>query len=119
LSDSEEVVIMRSATKRSDAMALHRRRWLLGLKLAVALGAVAGAGLVDVQNAATAQGRRPAPWCAALGGRDGGWDCGYYTFEQCMATARGLGGYCSPNPRVAFDPYRQPPPRKTRKQSYY
>ncbi len=93
------------------------RRRLSVLSIAVALGAVAGAELLDAQTTATAQQR--APWCAALGGRDGGNDCSYYTFEQCMATARGLGGYCSPNPRVAFDPYRQPPPRKTRKQTYY
>jgi hypothetical protein len=95
-------------------MALDRRRRLLGLKLAVALGAVAGAGLVDVQNAATAQGRRPAPWCAAMGGRDGGWDCGYYTFEQCMATARGLGGSCAPNPWAIYAA-PNPPPRRARR----
>jgi hypothetical protein len=29
-----------------------------------------------------------------------GFDCSYYTFEQCMATARGLGNICSPNPLV-------------------
>jgi hypothetical protein len=97
-------------------MALDRRR-LLALNIAVALGATATATVLDSWTAAEA--RAAPPWCANLGGRDGGWDCGYYTFEQCMATARGLGGYCSPNPRVAFDPYRQPPPRKTRKQVYY
>jgi hypothetical protein len=46
---------------------------------------------------ASAQSRRPAPWCANLGG-DFGLDCGYYSFEQCMETARGLGNSCSPNP---------------------
>jgi hypothetical protein len=24
-------------------------------------------------------------------------NCGFYTFEQCMAHARGLAGYCMPN----------------------
>jgi hypothetical protein len=98
-------------------MALDRLCRLLALKIAIALCAVAGAGVLDARTAATAgwQQRAPAPWCAALGGRDGGYDCGYYTFEQCMATARGLGGNCAPNPRVAFDPYRQPQPRRTRK----
>ena len=94
----------------------HRRR-LAGLNVMAALGVFAVAGLLDAQSAAVAQQR--APWCAYLGGRDGGYDCSYYTFDQCMATARGLGNSCAPNPRVAVDPYRQPPPRKTRKQTYY
>ena len=98
---------------------MARDRRLSGLKVAVVFGVLAGAGLLDAQAAVRADWAQRAPWCAALGGRDGGYDCGYYTFEQCMATARGLGGNCAPNPRVAFDPYRQPPPRKTRKQVYY
>jgi hypothetical protein len=78
----------------------------LALSIAVALGAVAAAGLLDARNVAMADWRH-APWCAYLGGRDGGYDCGYYTFEQCMATARGLGGSCTPNPWVVQDPDRQ------------
>jgi Protein of unknown function (DUF3551) len=99
-------------------MARDRRRRLAGLNIAVALGAIAGAGLLDARTAIRADWQQRAPWCAYQGGRDGGYDCGYYTFEQCMATARGLGNSCAPNPRVAFDPYRQPPPRKTRNRSY-
>jgi hypothetical protein len=97
-------------------MATHVSRRLLALKIAVALGAIAGAGLFDARNAATAGSRQPAPWCAYLGGFDGGFDCGYYTFEQCMATARGLGGRCQPNPSVAQNPDRQP--RRARRQAY-
>jgi len=86
-------------------MATHFRRPLLALKVAVALVTVVGAELLDTGNAAMA--RQAAPWCAYLGGFDGGFDCSYYTFEQCMATARGLGGRCQPNPVVAQDPDRQ------------
>ncbi len=93
-------------------MALDRRR-LLALNVAVALGALAGAALLDSRTAALAGGRPPAPWCANLGGRDGGWDCGYHSFEQCMATARGLSGNCQPNPRAVFAP--PPPPRRARR----
>jgi Protein of unknown function (DUF3551) len=100
-------------------MARDRRRRQAGLNIAIALGALAGAWLLDAATVARADWAQRAPWCAYLGGRDGGYDCGYYTFEQCMATARGLGNSCAPNPRVAFDPNRQPPPRKTRKQGYY
>jgi hypothetical protein len=36
------------------------------------------------------------PWCSNL--HDGaGTNCGFSTYEQCMATARGSGGYCAPN----------------------
>jgi len=95
-------------------MAIHFRRRLLVLKIAVALGAVAGAGLLDTGNAAMAGSA--APWCAYLGGFGGGFDCSYYTFEQCMATARGLGGRCQPNPSVAQNVDRQP--RRARRQYY-
>lgn len=36
------------------------------------------------------------PWCSNF--HDGaGTNCGFSTYEQCMATARGSGGYCAPN----------------------
>jgi hypothetical protein len=87
-------------------MAFDRR--LLALRTIVALGVAVGAGLLDTRSAAHADWRQLAPWCAYQGGFGGNFDCSYYTWGQCMATARGLGGYCSPNPRVAYDPYRQP-----------
>jgi hypothetical protein len=37
-----------------------------------------------------------APWCSEYsGGGMGG--CGFYSFEQCLATVRGIGGFCSRN----------------------
>jgi len=87
----------------------------LTIRIAVALGAVCGAGLLDARGSpAHADWRQAAPWCAAMGGSFGGWDCSYYTFEQCMATARGLGNFCSPNPRAAYDPYQ-----RSRARRYY
>ena len=46
------------------------------------------------------------PWCALYdsGADGGGTNCGFTAFEQCMATARGLGNNCQPNPQY------QPPP---------
>jgi hypothetical protein len=87
-------------------MALDRR--LLALRIVVALGTLVGAGALDARSAARADWQQLAPWCAYLGGFGGNFDCSYYTFEQCMATARGLGGYCSPNPRAAPARYQQP-----------
>jgi Protein of unknown function (DUF3551) len=45
------------------------------------------------------------PWCAyysASGG--GGTNCGFLTFQQCMATVSGIGGFCNQNTQY------QPPP---------
>jgi Protein of unknown function (DUF3551) len=54
--------------------------------------------------AAMAALARPAaaieyPWCAQYGGEDGdgGRNCGFVSREQCMETARGMGGFCERN----------------------
>ena len=40
----------------------------------------------------------PYKWCAAYGGgRGGGRNCGFVSFEQCMETIRGMGGFCEQN----------------------
>ncbi len=40
----------------------------------------------------------PYSWCAVYGsGRDGGRNCGFVSFEQCMQTIRGMGGFCERN----------------------
>ncbi len=82
------------------------------LKIAVALGVAVGFAMLDSRSVATAGWRQHAPWCAYLGGFGGNFDCSYYGLEQCLATARGLGGYCSPNPRAAYQP--DPRPRRRR-----
>ena len=48
------------------------------------------------------------PWCARYGGgRGGGQNCGFVGFDQCMATVRGIGGYCARNPQY-FGPRLYP-----------
>ena len=40
----------------------------------------------------------PYPWCAVYSGRSGGAsNCGFSTWQQCMATVSGIGGFCEPN----------------------
>ena len=48
-----------------------------------------------------------APWCAWFTGNDYSHDCSYYTLAQCVATIRGVGGYCARN--VYSEPLRYPP----------
>ena len=56
--------------------------------------------------AGTAPGQaREYPWCARYD-----WttrNCGFVSFQQCLATISGIGGRCEPNPF-----YKAPPPRK-------
>jgi hypothetical protein len=92
----------------------HRRFRLLPLKIAAVLGALVALTALDARLVGTAGARSPAPWCANLGGRDGGWDCGYYSFEQCMATARGLSNNCQPNPWALAAPPAQRRVRRPR-----
>ncbi len=47
-----------------------------------------------------------APWCANMGGEGPGWECDYYTFEQCMARASGITNSCNRNPFLV----QVPPP---------
>ena len=37
------------------------------------------------------------PWCAQYSGRSGGRNCGFVSFNQCLETVRGMGGFCEPN----------------------
>jgi Protein of unknown function (DUF3551) len=39
------------------------------------------------------------PWCANYGSPagDGGTNCGFTTFQQCLATVSGIGGSCDRN----------------------
>ena len=59
----------------------------------VVLGAVAG-GL----GVARAQSAYDYPWCAVYANRSGATACYYASYAQCMATIRGIGGYCMASP---------------------
>ncbi len=40
------------------------------------------------------------PWCAYYNfGMDGATNCGFSTYQQCMATVSGVGGSCGANPQ--------------------
>jgi Protein of unknown function (DUF3551) len=60
----------------------------------------------------------PYKWCAQYSGRGGGGgrNCGFVTFEQCMATVTGIGGFCEPN-QFYTGPERRPAPRKRQDRS--
>jgi hypothetical protein len=40
---------------------------------------------------------RDYPWCAYYTGPFSATNCGFSTYQQCLATISGVGGYCQPN----------------------
>ena len=54
------------------------------------------AALVCFEKPAAAQNY---PWCAYLDlGKGGATNCGFATFQQCLAAVSGVGGNCGPSP---------------------
>jgi hypothetical protein len=59
------------------------------------------------------------PWCAIYSGfDDGGTNCGFTTFQQCMETARGMGSLCQPNTQYVPPPGPHPSTRVQRRYRY-
>ena len=53
-------------------------------------------------------GADAAPWCAQYSMQGGATNCGFYSFQQCQQTVRGIGGFCNLNPFEAYGYQRQP-----------
>ena len=54
--------------------------------------------VVLTQTSTNALPYDPYPWCANYDSRGfGGQNCGFSTWNQCMATVSGIGGFCVPN----------------------
>ncbi len=61
------------------------------------LAILAGMTLAALAIASPAQAQN-YPWCAQYSGKNGGgMNCGFVSFDQCMATVRGMGGFCMQN----------------------
>jgi hypothetical protein len=83
---------------------MYRR---ITVTLAVAFALLVLADTASAQN---------YPWCAQYGWRDGGRNCGFSTWQQCMAAVSGVGGYCEPNamyrPAQSGSRRKSGPPRR-------
>jgi hypothetical protein len=82
------------------------------MKILISLAAVAGLGLITTP--AMAQGT----WCAEAYGGGAYRNCGYFSFQQCLAGASGVGGFCYPSPwasKATVEP-RKPTKRTKRVQ---
>ena len=74
---------------------------------------VIGGALLLLLVGWTGSNANAAAWCANydISTRN----CGFHTYEQCLATIRGAGGWCSPNTyeRSQAGPYRGDQPYRT------
>ena len=67
----------------------------------IGLVAAVSALAANVQSASAQESFYNERFCTQAGGGVGGSgspDCSFHTWEQCMASARGLGRFCSENP---------------------
>lgn len=72
--------------------------------LPISAALMAGLAVLSAQPAQA----REYPWCARYDWTT--YNCGFVSFQQCLATISGIGGRCEPNPR-----YVPPQPRSRRK----
>ena len=71
---------------------------LTALALAAFIAAAASTG-AHAQN---------YPWCAVLNMGDNAYNCGFATYQQCMTTISGIGGFCERNTQFQpLPPYRR------------
>jgi hypothetical protein len=74
------------------------------------IGAIAFLSLI----AGTGTSANAAPWCAYYDFST--YNCGFHSYEQCLATVRGAGGWCRPNYFEGGD--RRPSQKKPRSDRY-
>jgi len=57
------------------------------------------------------------PWCAQYKGLGGATNCGFVSFEQCLATVSGIGGFCMQN--NTYRPSLGPHPPRVQRHNLY
>lgn len=75
------------------------------MKACLVLAALVGGALLG--GNAPARAEVNYPWCLIMGARDGSWNCGFVTWDQCMKTRVGM-DMCVQNPRYSPAPPRRP-----------
>jgi hypothetical protein len=73
------------------------------------------AALVCIEKPSAAQ---TYPWCAYYDVWQGATNCGFTTYQQCLATVSGVGGSCGVNPQYQGPPPGPAPSRRLRRYPY-
>jgi Protein of unknown function (DUF3551) len=53
----------------------------------------------------TGSSAHAAPWCLFYD--QSTYNCGFHSYQQCLESMRGAGGYCRPNPFEGGGQYRR------------
>ena len=53
--------------------------------------------LITAMTIGTSAQAQNYPWCAQYGTGMGGMNCGFTSFQQCLADVSGIGGFCTQN----------------------
>jgi hypothetical protein len=80
----------------------------------VALVALTPLAVAAIQPAEAQFSSSRNPYCIrdGIGGR-GTWDCSYHTWQQCLESAHGAGGWCTENPN--YRPRKAAPRKRTKR----
>ena len=81
----------------------------------IVIGLAGAAALAGTLLSTAPAAARDYPWCAYYGfmGEDG-TNCGFDTFQQCLATISGVGGTCGRNPFMMYEPRIEKPKKQRR-----
>jgi hypothetical protein len=102
LGQARDAWARRRAATAARALNRHRQRFDMKRILPILALSV----LAMLAGSAPSRAEITYPWCAQYGGgRDGSRNCGFWTYQQCMAALWGNGGYCIENAM-----YRGPQP---------
>jgi hypothetical protein len=74
---------------------------------------LAGTTLLAGLQASRAQSAYDYPWCAIYENKSGAQACYYTSYQQCMATMRGIGGTCIESPYFRGGPRTERRPRRS------
>jgi len=84
------------------------KRYLLILSVLTSTATLGG--IAEAQN---------YPWCAQYSGSMGGaMNCGFVSFDQCMDTVRGMGGFCIQNNTYVPSPSPHAPSKSPTRSHY-
>jgi hypothetical protein len=70
---------------------------MAAMKTATKISLFALAALVATITFGSGAKAQNYPWCAFYDAGDEAIVCGFVSFEQCLATVRGIGGFCDRN----------------------
>ena len=68
------------------------------MRMTIAALMLGGIAPLVVPHGSAAQSAYDYPWCAVYTNRSGAQACYYTSYQQCMATMRGIGGTCIESP---------------------